>query len=114
MWALLWSVPKLLVRDDRESVCDWHSLKIVSSIRTRLVCHVQQKVTVEVVCDQTPSMSGEGSSPEVRVFMIEQEVLWYEFEHGFSQQGSSSEGNPFANVPSAGHCPKPEPDRAVE
>ena len=33
------------------------------------------------------------SSPEVRVFMTEEEVLWHEFEHGFSQQGSSSEGN---------------------
>ena len=45
-------------------------------------------------------MSGEGSSPKVRVFMTEHEALWYEFEHGFSQQGSSSEGNPFGDVPS--------------
>ena len=46
-------------------------------------------------------MSGEGSSPEVRVFMTEHEALWYEFEHGFSQQWSNSEGNLFADVPSA-------------
>ena len=44
---------------------------------------------------------GESSSPEVRVFMIEEEVLWHEFEHGASQQGSSSEGNPYAGIPSA-------------
>ena len=57
---------------------------------------------MEVVCDQTPSMSEEeGSSLEVRVFMTEHEMLWYEFEHGFSQQGSSSEGNPWVDVPSA-------------
>ena len=31
--------------------------------------------------------------------MSEKEALWHEFEHGFSQQGSNSEGNPFANVP---------------
>ena len=60
-----------------------------------------KRFSVEVVCDQTPSMSEEeGSSSEVRVFITEQEALWYEFEHGFSQQGSSSEGNPFADVPS--------------
>ena len=46
-------------------------------------------------------MSREGLSPEVRVFMTEKEVLWYEFEHGFSQQGSSLEGNLWADVPSA-------------
>ena len=28
-------------------------------------------------------------------------MLWHEFKHGFSQQGSSSEGNPWADVPSA-------------
>ncbi|KAL5574240.1 hypothetical protein UlMin_023837 [Ulmus minor] len=33
--------------------------------------------------------------------MTEEEVLWHEFEHGVSQQGSSSEGNPLANIPSA-------------
>ena len=93
MWALLWSVPKLLVGNDRESVCDWHLVKIVSSIQTQLVFRVRQKVTVEVVCDQTPSMLREGSSLEVRVFMTEQGALWYEFKHGFSQQGSSLEGN---------------------
>ena len=43
----------------------------------------------------------ESSSPDVRVFMTEKEALWYEFEHGFSQQGSSSKGNPWADVPSA-------------
>ena len=85
MRALHWSVPKLLVGDDRESVCDWHLVKIVASIRTRLVYRVWRKVSVEVVCDQTPSMSGEGSSLEFRVFMTEHEALWYEFEHGFSQ-----------------------------
>ena len=31
--------------------------------------------------------------------MSEQEALWHEFEHGFSQQGSSSEGNPWADIP---------------
>ena len=43
----------------------------------------------------------ESSSPEVTVFMKEQEVLWHELEHGVSQQGSSSEGNPFVDIPSA-------------
>ena len=33
--------------------------------------------------------------------MSEKEALWYEFEHDFSQQGSSSEGNPWVDVPSA-------------
>ena len=55
----------------------------------------------EVVCDQAVIMSEGESSPEVRVFMTEEEALWYEFEHGFSQQGSSSEGNPHAEIPSA-------------
>jgi len=32
--------------------------------------------------------------------MLEKEALWYEFEHGFSQQGSSSKGNPWADMPS--------------
>ena len=44
---------------------------------------------------------GESSSPEVRVFMTEEEVLWHEFEHGVSQEGSSPGGNDWANVPSA-------------
>ena len=43
----------------------------------------------------------EGSSPNVRVFMTEKEALWYEFEHGFSQLGSSSEGNPWVDLLSA-------------
>ena len=60
-----------------------------------------KRLPIEVVCDQIPSMSGEGSSLEVRVFMIEKEALWYEFEHGFSQQGSNSEGNQWVDVPSA-------------
>ena len=55
----------------------------------------------EVMCDQDRVMSEGESSPEVRVFMTEKEALWHEFEHGFSQQGSSSEGNPFADIPSA-------------
>ena len=38
----------------------------------------------EVVCDQDRVMSEGESSPEVRVFMTEEEALWYEFEHGFS------------------------------
>ena len=38
----------------------------------------------EVVCDQAVIMS-EGESSPVRVFMTEEEALWYEFEHGFSQ-----------------------------
>ncbi|KAL5580186.1 hypothetical protein UlMin_012628 [Ulmus minor] len=33
--------------------------------------------------------------------MTEEEVLWHELEHGVSQQGSSSKGNPFADIPSA-------------
>ena len=33
--------------------------------------------------------------------MIEEETLWYEFEHVDSQQGSSSEGNLLAAVPTA-------------
>ncbi|KAL5580129.1 hypothetical protein UlMin_012571 [Ulmus minor] len=33
--------------------------------------------------------------------MTEEEVLWHELERGVSQQGSSSEGNPFADIPSA-------------
>ena len=45
--------------------------------------------------------SSEPLSPGVRVYMTEKEALWHEFEHGVSQQGSSSEGNPFADVPSA-------------
>ena len=56
----------------------------------------------EVVCDKVITMSNsKSSSPEVRVFMTEEEVLWHELEHGVSQQGSSSEGNPFADIPSA-------------
>ena len=43
----------------------------------------------------------ESSAPKVTVFMTEQEVLWHELEHGVSQQGSSSEGNPFVDIPSA-------------
>ena len=56
----------------------------------------------EVVCDRASIMSDDESlSPGVRVFMMEKKALWHEFEHGFSQQGSSSEGNPWADVPSA-------------
>ena len=43
----------------------------------------------------------ESLSTGVKIFMIEKEALWHEFEHGFSQQGNSSEGNLFADVPSA-------------
>ena len=46
-------------------------------------------------------LDDESLSPNVRVFMSKKEALWYEFEHGFSQQGSSLEGNPWADVPSA-------------
>ena len=57
---------------------------------------------MEVVCDRDLIMSDDDSlSPSVRVFMTEKEDFWHEFEHGFSQQGSSSEGNPFADVPCA-------------
>ena len=49
----------------------------------------------EVVCDQGNTMVDQYPlSPEVRVFMMEKEALWYEFGHGASQQGSSSERNP--------------------
>ena len=41
------------------------------------------------------------SSPEVRVFMTEEEVLWHEFEHGLFQQESSPGGNAWTSVPSA-------------
>ena len=44
----------------------------------------------------------ESLSPGVRVFMTEIEAQWHKFEHGFSQQGSSSEGNFWVDVPSAG------------
>jgi Putative gypsy type transposon len=55
-----------------------------------------------VVCDQVRTMSdSESLSAGVRVFMTEKEALWHEFEHGVSQQGSSSEGNPYAEIPSA-------------
>ncbi|KAL5567410.1 hypothetical protein UlMin_030574 [Ulmus minor] len=33
--------------------------------------------------------------------MTEKEALWHEFEHGVSQQGSSLEGNPLGDIPSA-------------
>ena len=46
-------------------------------------------------------MSDSESSPEVRVFMTEEEVLWHEFEHGVSQQESSPGGNAWTSVPSA-------------
>ena len=56
----------------------------------------------EVVCDRVSIMSDDDSlSPGVRVFMSEKEALWYKLENGFSQQGSSSEGNPWADVHSA-------------
>ena len=68
-----------------------------------VICGTNWKVvTIEVMYDQVSTMSKrEGSSPNVRVFMTENEALWYEFEHGFSQQGSSSEGNPWADLSSA-------------
>ena len=43
----------------------------------------------------------ESLSTGVKVYMTEKEALWHEFEHGFSQQGSSSEGNLYADIPSA-------------
>ena len=43
----------------------------------------------------------ESLSSGVRIFMSEKEAFWYEFEHIFSQQGSSLEGNPWVDVPSA-------------
>ena len=45
--------------------------------------------------DQDPT------SPEVRVSMTEMEALFYEFDCGVSQYGSSSKGNIWANVLSA-------------
>ena len=33
--------------------------------------------------------------------MTDKEALWYKFKHGFSQQGSSFEGNFWADMPSA-------------
>ena len=63
----------------------------------------REKVCIaEVVCDQAFIMSDDESlSLGVRVFMTEKEALWYEFEHGFSQYGSSSEGKPWEDVLSA-------------
>ena len=47
-------------------------------------------------------MSGsESSSTGVKILMTEQEALWHEFEYGFSQQGSNSEGNLYADILSA-------------
>ena len=70
------------------------------------------------MCDQARIMSeGESSSPEVRVFMTEEEALWHELEHGVSQQGSSSEGNPLVNIPSArvlSHAGAEPSDRLME
>ena len=67
------------------------------------MCGAKGKVQFfEVVCDRSCIMSDEESlSPEVRVFMTKKEALWYEFEHGVSQQGSSPEGNFWADVLSA-------------
>ena len=57
---------------------------------------------VEVVCDRSSIMADEEPlSSSVRVFMIEKEALWYEFQHVNSQQGSNSEGNLWADVLSA-------------
>ena len=68
----------------------------------------------EVVCDRLSIMSeSEPSTPEVRVFMTEEEILWRELEHGVSQQGSSSEGNPFADIPSARVMSQTGPDQVV-
>ena len=56
----------------------------------------------QAVCDQASIMSdNESLSTGVKVYMTKKKALWQEFEHGFSQQGSSSEGNPFMDVPSA-------------
>ena len=41
----------------------------------------------------------ESLSTGLKIYMTEKKALWHEFEHGFS--GSSSEGNPFVDVPSA-------------
>ena len=75
-------------------------------IWTRLVCCVQEErgeaSLLEVVCDPSSIMSSsESLFPSVRVYMTEKEALWHEFEHGFSPQGSISEGNPFVDIPSA-------------
>ena len=50
------------------------------------MCGTKSEVLIaEVVCDRSSIMADKkSSSPEVRVFMTEKEVLWYEFEHGFS------------------------------
>ena len=55
-----------------------------------------------VMCDQSYKMVGqEPLSPDVRVFMTEEEALFYEFECGDSQHGSSSEGALLTAMPSA-------------
>ena len=50
------------------------------------MCGTKSEVLItEVVCDHSSIMADEeSSSPEVRIFMTEQEALWYEFEHDFS------------------------------
>ena len=67
------------------------------------VCRTKGRVLiVEVMCDRGFIISDDESlSLGVRVFMTEKEALWYEFEHGFSQYGSSSEGKPWEDVLSA-------------
>ena len=51
-----------------------------------VVCGTKSEVLIsEVVCERSSIMADEESSSlEVRVFMIEKEALWYDFEHSFS------------------------------
>ena len=64
------------------------------------MCKVKGEVfIVEVVCNQSSIMADEKpSSSSIRVFMTEEEALWYEFAHVDSQLGSSSKGNMLATV----------------
>ena len=73
-----------------------------------VVCGKKCEVMIsEVMCDRSSLMANEvSSSPEVRIFVTEKEALWYKFKHSFSQQGSSSEGNFWVDVPSAKALPQ--------
>ena len=70
---------------------------------------------LEVMCNPVNIMSdSESLSPGMKIFMTEKEALWHKFEHGFSQQGSSSKGNPLQMFHVLGLYPNPKPDPMVE
>ena len=78
-------------RKTTKVMCGWHlTLGIVEVLcdlkdiwtRRVVMCKTRTcKSIVGVVCDQTYNMVGqEPLSPGVRVFMIEEEALWYKLE----------------------------------